>query len=167
MFRSGGYVLNVFRQALKENTNPLRSSFSQSIMSAYYGARASKVALVIKNPAANAGNIRNVGSVPGLGRSPGGGHGNPLQYSCLENPMDRGAWWAIVHGVAKIGHNWSNSHTLTWMHYGANTIWQEFFVNDSPSIKQKTLLPVLKFPIFFLYSHQCLQEDGWSLRVPC
>jgi len=43
------------------------------------------------------------GSVPGLGRSPGGGHGNPLQYSCLENPMDRGAWWATVHMAAKSG----------------------------------------------------------------
>ena len=47
---------------------------------------ASQVALVVKNPPANAGDIRDVGSVPGLGRSPGGGHGNPLQYSCLENP---------------------------------------------------------------------------------
>ena len=56
MFKSGGYVLNVFRQALEENTNPLRSSFSQSIMSAYYGARTSKVAVVIKNLPANAGN---------------------------------------------------------------------------------------------------------------
>ena len=45
--------------------------------------------------------VSDVGSIPGLGRSPGGGHGNPLQYSCLENPMDRGAWWAMVHGVAK------------------------------------------------------------------
>ena len=43
----------------------------------------------------------NVGSMPGLGRSPGGGHGNPLRYSCLENPMDRDAWWAIVHRIAK------------------------------------------------------------------
>ena len=42
-----------------------------------------------------------MGSIPGSGRSPGGGHDNPLQYSCLENPMDRGAWWATVHGVAK------------------------------------------------------------------
>ena len=42
-----------------------------------------------------------MGSIPGLGRSPGGGHGNPFQYYCLENPMDGGAWWAIVHGVAK------------------------------------------------------------------
>ena len=57
--------------------------------------------LVIKNQPANAGDIRDAGLIPGSGRSPGGGHGNPLQYSCLENPMDRGAWWATVHGVAK------------------------------------------------------------------
>ena len=57
---------------------------------------------VVKNPPANAGDIRGVGSVPGLGRSPGGGHGNTLQYSCLENSMDGGARRAIVHGVTKI-----------------------------------------------------------------
>ena len=56
---------------------------------------------VVKNPPANAGDIRDAGSNPGLGRSPGGGNGNPLQCSCLENPMDRGAWWATAHGVAK------------------------------------------------------------------
>ena len=61
-------------------------------------SQASQVALVVKN---NAGDIRDVGSILGLGRSPGGGHGNPLQYSCLENPMDRGAWRATVHQVAK------------------------------------------------------------------
>ena len=54
--------------------------------------------LVVKNPPANTGDVRDVGSNPGVGRSPGGGHGNPLQYSCLENPMDRGAWRASVHG---------------------------------------------------------------------
>ena len=59
------------------------------------------MALVVKNPPANAGDIRDVGSIPGSGRSPGGEHGNPLQYSCLENPLDRGAWWATVHGVEK------------------------------------------------------------------
>ena len=59
------------------------------------------MALVVKNPPANAGDIGNAGSIPGLGRSPGGGHGNPLQYSCLENAMDRGAWWAAVPGVSK------------------------------------------------------------------
>ena len=55
---------------------------------------------MIKNLPANAGDTRGVGSISGSGRSPGGGNGNLLQYSCLENPMDRGAWWA-VHGVAK------------------------------------------------------------------
>ena len=59
------------------------------------------MALVVNNSPANAGDIRGVGSVPGLGRSPGGGHGRPLQYSCLENPMDRGAWWATVLRPAK------------------------------------------------------------------
>ena len=53
---------------------------------------ASQVALVVKNPPANAGDVRNADLIPGLERSPGGGHGNPLQYSCLENRMDRGAW---------------------------------------------------------------------------
>ena len=57
--------------------------------------------LVVKNPAANAGDVRDTPSIPGSGRSPGEGNGNPLQYSCLENPTDRGAWGAIVHGVAK------------------------------------------------------------------
>ena len=62
---------------------------------------ASQVALVIKNPPANAGDIRGKGLIPGLGRSPGGGHGNPLQYSCLENSMDRGAWGATNHRVTQ------------------------------------------------------------------
>ena len=61
---------------------------------------ASQVALVVKNPPGSAGEIRDMVLIPGLGRPSGGGHGNPLQYSCLENPMDRGAWWATVHGVA-------------------------------------------------------------------
>ena len=56
---------------------------------------------VVKNPPVNAGDPGDLDSVPELGRSPGGGNGNPLQYSCLENPMDRGAWRAEVHGVAK------------------------------------------------------------------
>ena len=60
-----------------------------------------QVALVVKNLPANAGVRRDASSVPGLGRSVRGGHGNPLQYFCLENPKDRGAWQAIVHRVAK------------------------------------------------------------------
>ena len=56
---------------------------------------------MVKNPPANAGDARDVGLIPGSGRSPGVGNGNPLQCSCLEDLMDRGVWWAIVHGVAK------------------------------------------------------------------
>ena len=61
---------------------------------------------MVKNLSANVGDSGDVSSIPRSGRSPGGGNGNPLQYSCLENPMDRGAWWAIVHGFAK-----SQTHT--------------------------------------------------------
>ena len=61
----------------------------------------SQVVLVVKNPPTNAGDVRDASSIPGSGRSPGGGHSNPLQYSCLENPMDQGIWWAIVHRVTK------------------------------------------------------------------
>ena len=56
---------------------------------------------MVKNMPANEGDIRDVGLIPGSGRSPGGGNGNPLQYACLENPMDRGACQATVHGVTK------------------------------------------------------------------
>ena len=57
---------------------------------------------VVKNPPASSGDTRVIGLVPGLGRSPGVGNGNTLQLSCLENPMDRGVWWATVHGFAEL-----------------------------------------------------------------
>ena len=60
------------------------------------------MAQMVKNPPMNAG---DAGLIPRSGRSPGGGNGNPLQYSCLENPMDRGAWWATVHGAARVRHD--------------------------------------------------------------
>ena len=63
---------------------------------------ASQVVLVVKNLPANAGVTGVMGSIPGLERSLGGGNGNPLQYSCLGNSMDRGAWWATVHRVAEL-----------------------------------------------------------------
>jgi len=56
---------------------------------------------VVKNPPVNGGDVRDAGSIPGSGRSPGGGYDNPLQYSYLKNPIDRGAWWASVHRVSK------------------------------------------------------------------
>ena len=70
---------------------------------------------MVKNLPAKAGEITDVGSIPGLGRSPGGGNGNPLQYSCLENPMDRGAWQVTVHGVAK---SQTRLSTDTYSHTG-------------------------------------------------
>ena len=62
---------------------------------------ASQVVLVVKKLLPNIGDVRDKGSIPGLGRSPGEGNGSPLQCSCLENPVDRGAWWATVHWVTK------------------------------------------------------------------
>ena len=74
----------------------------------------SQVVLVVNNLPANAEDIRDMGSIPGSGRSPGGRHGSPLQYSYLENPMDWGTRWATAHGVQRVGHKWRNlacSHT--------------------------------------------------------
>ena len=90
---------------------------------------ASQVSLGVKNSPANAGDIRDVGLIPGSGRCPGGGHGNPLQYSCLENPMDRGAWRATVHGVAK---SWTR---LEWLSQHACTSTSKAFSRRSWNAK--------------------------------
>ena len=74
---------------------------------------------VVKNPLVKAGDIKDVGLIPGSGRSLGGGSGTPPQYSCLENPMDRGAWWATVHRVAK-SQTWLTSQTITY----SSLLWQ-------------------------------------------
>ena len=63
-----------------------------------------------KEATCNAGSVEDTGSIPRSGRSPGVENGNPLQYSCLGNPMDRGAWWAIVCGVTKSSHDWAHTH---------------------------------------------------------
>ena len=75
--------------------------------------RTSQVALWVKNPPDNAREVRDSGWIPGSGRSPGGGHGNPLQHSCLEYPMDRGAWWATVYSVAR---GWTRLSDLACTH---------------------------------------------------
>ena len=80
-------------------------------MSWIYGSSTTQVELVVKNLPANAGNVRDLGSVPGWGKSPGEGTGNPLQYPCLENPMDRGAWRATVHGCRKESGMIEHTHT--------------------------------------------------------
>ena len=78
-----------------------------------------QVALVVKNPPANAGDVRDMGLIPGSGRPPGEGNDNPFQYSCLENSVDRGAWWAAIHGIAKesdtteqLTHTHTHTHTF-------------------------------------------------------
>ena len=102
--------------------------------------RVSQVALVVKNLPANAGDIRDSDSIPGSGRFPGGEHGNVLQYSCLENPMDRGAWWAILHRVTK---SWT---WLKWlsMHTNTQQIFQWWKIESiSSKIRNKTRVPTL------------------------
>ena len=73
---------------------------------------------MVKNLPANAGDM---GSIPGLGKSPGGGHGNPLQYSCLENPMDGGAWWGTVHRLQRVRHD-CVMNTFTFLLFLLNLI---------------------------------------------
>ena len=75
------------------------------MLSAHSSGGASKVAPMLKNPPDNAGDLRDMSSVPESGRSPDVGDGNPLQYSCLESALDRGSWKATVHRVPKSGHN--------------------------------------------------------------
>ena len=96
--------LIVFKQSVSgEGSDHCLALWRQEVQSCcpLTQAWASQMALVVKNPSANAGDTRDACSIPGSRRSPREGHGNPLQYSCLENPMDRGAWWATVHGVTQ------------------------------------------------------------------
>ena len=85
--------LRVIYDPAPEITSAMLCAFGKRIYTSFHWMLGtSQVALVVKNPPANAGDTRDKGSILGSGRSPGGGHGNPLQYSCLENPMDRRAW---------------------------------------------------------------------------
>ena len=99
--------------------------------------RTSQVALVVKNPPANSGDIRDTASIPGLGRSPVGGHGNSLQFSCLENPMDRRALWATVYGVPK---SWTWLKWLSTPVLPQNTVvenWSPAWVGGGSLSKRK------------------------------
>ena len=83
---------------------------------------------MVKNLPTNAGGARDSGSIPGSGRSPGGGYDNPLQYSCLENPMDRGTWWVRVHGVAESDMT-EYTHMLAFIHTQIYFLWGRDKVN--------------------------------------
>ena len=94
---------------------------------------------VVKNPPANAGDM---GSIAGSGRSPGEGNGYPLQYSCLGNPMDRGCWWATVHGVTRVGHNWATKQQEQQAEH-----WRRWCVWVVVEINEKSYLaPVFEIP---------------------
>ena len=82
--------------------------WSSALFCSWVWGWTSQVVLVVKNPPANIGDVRRTGFISGLGGSPGGGHGNPLRYSCLENPMDRGAWWATSIGSQRVKQDWSD-----------------------------------------------------------
>ena len=126
---------------------------------------ASQVVLVVKNLPANAGDLRDMGSTLGLGRSPGGGHGNSLQYSCLESPMDRRAWWATVQKVTQCQTWLKQLSTHVHTHYShPDTSW---FPGDWPStgikypspdskpLKSQSALQPLCIPMV-PYNHSCL-----------
>ena len=107
----------------------------------------------VENPPASAGETRDVGSVPGLGRSPGGGNGNPLQCYCLGSPMDRGAWWASVHGVAK-----SQTLLSNWAHGDVMVIpWSDSHKTD------RLILPFKNF--LFTLSLACQSIFSWWLDI--
>ena len=113
---------------------------------------ASWVELVVKNAAANAGHERDSGSIPGWGRSPGGGHGNPLQYSCLENPTDiRGSWWATLHRVAK------SQTQLKWLSTHAHTRGQ------NSALPPCSFLPLLLF--FSMYGNRAHSVSRISAQM--
>ena len=114
--------------------------------------------LVIKNPPATAGDARDTGSIPGSGRSPGGGHGNPVKYSCLENPIDKGVWWVTVHGITK---SRTQLKACTQTHTDLNIVQAPFFkFSEQISIKilssnqlysnEKILLPFYQPSLYYI-----------------
>ena len=96
---------------------------------------------------ASACSAGDLGSIPGLGRSPGEGNGNPLQYSCLENPMDRGAWQATVHGVT-VGHDWVTSLSFTYA--------ERYFMSKHFHPTVHSTLTTLLFIIEYIYRYVCM-----------
>ena len=101
---------------------------------------------MVKNPPANAGDTRDADSIPGSGKSPRGGHGNPLQYSCLENPMDRAAWWATVDGVAK------SQTQLKWLSTNS-------FFNFFSSIRS---VSCNFYPLKYCVRHKAVSLEIWK-----
>ena len=117
-----GYIINPGSRQLFPNRKQTILSLGTPRIKRHLWA--SQVVLVVRNPPARAGDIRDLCSIPGLGRSPGGGHGNPLQCSCLEHPMDRGLWRATVHWVQQ-SRTQLKRLSITWMNKGELPFWEE------------------------------------------
>ena len=109
----------------------------------YWKYGASQMALVVKNLPANEGDVRDMGLIPWSGRSPGGGHGNPLQYFCLENPMDRGAWRDTPHGVSKSRTRLNRLSTHAGTQAPKKCLLGEQLNGDSPMVPGSQQRPVL------------------------
>ena len=107
--------------------------------------RASQVVLVVKNPSADAGNARGAVLIPRSGRSPGGGNGNSLHYSCLENPMDRGARWVRAMGPQRVKQNWATEHTHTRMHTHTHTHIHTYIIHTYIHIYIHIILYILSY----------------------
>ena len=116
----------------------------------------SKVALVVKNLIVNAGVVRDAGSISGLGRSPGVGHGNSLQYSCLENLMDRGARWATVCGVTKSQTQLSTYSCMAW-NISPQNLYLEVLPSSTPECDYR-------WKWSFSWDNQVkMRSSGWAL----
>ena len=145
--------------------SPCPHSFPWQLCSISGFKWASQVARVVKNPPANGRDIKDMSSIPGLGRPPGGGHGNPLRYSYLENPLDRGAWSATVHGVVKslTWLKWLSTHThaLNTSRCPLNWCFQAFPLLWGPGSNVQLLLDT-----FIGMSNSSLKFN-MSLTQPC
>ena len=119
---------------------------------------ASQLVLVAKNPPASAGDVRDMGSIPGSGRSPEGGYGNLVQYSCLENPMDRGAWWAAVHRIASSWTllKWLSMHTYVHIYrHILFCILSHYGLSKDTEYKSKILFETHLFSYYIINIFSC------------
>ena len=139
---------------------------------------ASQVVLVVKNLPANARDISDAGSIPRSGKSPGEGHDNPLQYSCLENPMDREAWWATVHRVTKSQTRLKQLSTWHIVNWGIGVCFEciSSFLRKPFRFLKKYVLsykgttPLSYSSLFGLQGkevHLCQYKKRWTLAVGC
>ena len=124
---------------------------------------ASQVVLVVKNLPATARDIRDMGLIPGSGRSPGGGHGNPLQYSCLENSMNRGAWWAPSIGLQRAG---PDTHTITLWGDTINKIDESKAILGGVVVWDRVIMTCLQPPYLYRQlSRQLFKNFGVQLSA--